>query len=55
MVASAVVTSGLWLFVMGLVIPGFYDKTMYSLYAWPKINCSTHTAQNCPQITKCHE
>jgi hypothetical protein len=29
-----------------LVIPSFYTKTMYSLYAWPRINCSTHTTKS---------
>jgi hypothetical protein len=24
----------------------FYAKTMYSSYAWPRINCSTHTAKS---------
>jgi hypothetical protein len=28
------------------VIPDFYAKTKYSSYAWPKINCSTHTAKS---------
>jgi hypothetical protein len=39
-----------WFFLrtlsFGSVIPGFYAKTEYSLYAWPRINCSTHTAKN---------
>jgi hypothetical protein len=37
------------------VIPNFYAKPMYSLYAWPRINCSTHTAQKCSQTTKYHK
>jgi hypothetical protein len=28
------------------VIPSFYAKTKYSSYAWPRINCSTHTAKS---------
>jgi hypothetical protein len=28
------------------VIRGFSAKTEYSSYAWPKINCSTHTAKS---------
>jgi hypothetical protein len=28
------------------VIPGFYAKTKYSSYAWPRINCSTHTTKS---------
>jgi hypothetical protein len=29
-----------------IVIPGFYAKTKYSSYAWPRINCSTHMAKS---------
>jgi hypothetical protein len=28
------------------VIPGFYAKTEYSSYVWPRINCSTCTANS---------
>jgi hypothetical protein len=35
----------LWLWLR-CVIPGFYVKTKYSLYAWPRINCSIHTTKN---------
>jgi hypothetical protein len=37
-----------WLFsCMGSgVIPGFSAKTEYSSYAWPRINCSTHTTKS---------
>jgi hypothetical protein len=31
------------------VIPGFYAKTEYSSYAWPMINCSTHTVKSAPR------
>jgi hypothetical protein len=28
------------------VIPGFYAKTKYPSYAWPRINCSTHMTKS---------
>jgi hypothetical protein len=45
----------LWCCGSILVILGFYAKTKYSSYAWPRINCYTHMTQKCSQITKCHE